>query len=35
MSWGTDRGQSVVIGAVVLFGFLVIAMSTYQATVVP
>lgn len=36
MSWGgDDRGQSVVIGAVILFGFLVIAMSTYQATVVP
>ena len=33
--WGDDRGQSVVIGAVILFGFLVIAMSTYQATVVP
>jgi len=32
---GDDRGQSVVIGAVILFGFLVIAMSTYQATVVP
>jgi len=33
--WGDDRGQSVVIGAVILFGFLVVAMSTYQATVVP
>jgi hypothetical protein len=32
---GDDRGQSVVIGAVILFGFLVIALSTYQATVVP
>jgi len=32
---GDDRGQSVVVGAVILFGFLVVAMSTYQATVVP
>ncbi len=30
-----DRGQSVVIGAVILFGFLVIGLSTYQATVIP
>jgi hypothetical protein len=33
--WGDERSQSVVIGAVLLFGFLVIAMSTYQVTVVP
>lgn len=33
--WGDDRGQSVQIGAVLLFGFLVIALTTYQTTVVP
>ena len=30
-----QRGQSVVIGAVILFGFLIIALSLYQAQVVP
>ncbi|WP_435128031.1 Ig-like domain-containing protein [Halobaculum sp. D14] len=30
-----DRAQSVQIGVVILFGFLVVAMSMYQATVVP
>jgi hypothetical protein len=34
-SEGDDRGQSVVIGVVILFGFLVIGLSTYQVTVVP
>lgn len=29
------RGQSVVIGTVVLFGFLIVAMAVYQAQVVP
>ncbi|KPN30538.1 hypothetical protein SY89_01273 [Halolamina pelagica] len=33
--WGDDRGQSVQVGAVLLFGFLVIALTTYQTTVVP
>lgn len=30
-----QRGQSVVIGTVILFGFLIIALSLYQAQVVP
>ncbi|WP_058366507.1 Ig-like domain-containing protein [Haloparvum sedimenti] len=30
-----DRGQSVQVGAVILFGFLIIGLSLYQATVVP
>lgn len=30
-----DRGQPVQVGAILLFGFLVIAFSTYQAVVVP
>lgn len=33
--WGDERGQSVQIGAVLLFGFLVVSMATYQASVVP
>ena len=32
---GDDRAVTVQIGAVILFGFLVVALSTYQATVVP
>jgi hypothetical protein len=32
---GDDRGAAVQIGAVLLLGFLVIALSMYQATVVP
>ncbi|MDS0299409.1 hypothetical protein NDI76_11715 [Halogeometricum sp. S1BR25-6] len=32
---GDDRGVTVQIGAVLLFGFLVVSMSLYQATVVP
>jgi hypothetical protein len=36
MGFGGDRrGQSVQIGAVLLFGVLVLALTTYQATVVP
>ncbi|QZX99742.1 Ig-like domain-containing protein [Halobaculum rubrum] len=30
-----DRAVTVQIGAVILFGFLIVALSTYQATVVP
>ncbi|ESP87771.1 PA14 domain-containing protein [Candidatus Halobonum tyrrellensis] len=33
--WGDERGQSTQIGAVLLFGFLVVSMATYQSTVVP
>jgi hypothetical protein len=32
---GEDRGQAVQVGAVLLFGFLIVSLSTYQATVVP
>lgn len=32
---GTERGQAVQIGAVLLFGFLVVALSGYQAVTVP
>jgi hypothetical protein len=32
---GDDRGVSVQVGAIVLLGFLVVALSLYQATVVP
>ncbi|MFB6121148.1 MAG: PKD domain-containing protein [Halobacteriaceae archaeon] len=32
---GDDRAQSVQVGAVILFGFLVVAMAGYQAQVVP
>jgi hypothetical protein len=35
MPLSDNRGVSEVIGAVILFGFLVIALSTYQAVVVP
>ncbi|MFB6292759.1 MAG: hypothetical protein ABEH60_00670 [Halonotius sp.] len=36
MAWGDDsRGQSMQLGAVLLFGFLVVALTTAQATVVP
>jgi len=36
MSFSHDRrGQSVVIGAVVLFGFLIVALAVYQAFAVP
>jgi hypothetical protein len=31
----SERGQSVQVGVILLFGFLVIALSLYQATVVP
>lgn len=30
-----DRGQPVQVGAILLFGFLIVAFSTYQAVVVP
>ncbi|MBP1985757.1 hypothetical protein [Halolamina salifodinae] len=33
--WGDDRGQSIQVGAILLFAFLIIAMATYQAQVVP
>jgi len=33
--WGDDRGQSIQVGAILLFGILIIAMATYQTTVVP
>lgn len=33
--WGDDRGQSVQVGAILLFGILIIALATVQATVVP
>ena len=33
--WGDDRGQSVQVGAILLFAILIIAMATYQAQVVP
>jgi|AntDeeMinimDraft_5_1070356.scaffolds.fasta_scaffold02719_1 hypothetical protein len=33
--WGDDRGAAIQIGAVILFAFVVIAMASYQATVVP
>lgn len=32
---GDERGQAMQVGAVILFGFLVVAMSAYQASVVP
>mgnify|MGYP000692785541 CR=1 FL=1 len=32
---GDDRGQSVQVGVVVLFGFIIVAMAGYQAQVVP
>jgi hypothetical protein len=32
---GDDRGQSVQVGAILLFAILIIAMATYQAQVVP
>ena len=35
MRAGDDRGQSIQIGAVLLFGALIIALSGYQAFVVP
>lgn len=36
MSFSHDRrGQSVVVGTVILFGFLILAMATYQAQFVP
>lgn len=36
MSFRTDsRGQSMQIGAILLFGMLVVSMSAYQATIVP
>lgn len=33
--WGDDRGQSVQIGAILLFGILIIGLATMQATVIP
>ncbi|WP_338729424.1 hypothetical protein [Haladaptatus sp. DJG-WS-42] len=33
--WGDNRGQAIQIGAVLLFATLIIALSLYQATVVP
>lgn len=33
--WGDDRAQAIQIGAVLLFGILIISFSTYQAFVVP
>jgi hypothetical protein len=33
--WGDERSQSVQVGAIILFGFLVIGISSYQVTVVP
>ncbi|MFW5939726.1 MAG: hypothetical protein ACOCQU_04700 [Halolamina sp.] len=33
--WGDDRAQSVQVGAILLFGILIIALATVQATVVP
>ncbi|MFB6082573.1 MAG: hypothetical protein ABEJ67_07115 [Halanaeroarchaeum sp.] len=33
--WDDDRGQSVQIGAVLLFAVLIISLATYQSTVVP
>ena len=33
--WGDERGQSTQVGAVLLFGFLVVSMATYQSAVVP
>ena len=35
MYWGDDRGQSIQIGAVLLFGALIVALAGYQAFVVP
>jgi hypothetical protein len=35
MHWGDDRGQSIQIGAVLLFGALIVALAGYQAFVVP
>jgi hypothetical protein len=36
MDLGTDsRGQSVQVGAVILFGIAIVLLSTYQATIVP
>jgi hypothetical protein len=32
---GEDRAQSVQLGAVILFGFIIIGITTYQTTVVP
>ncbi|QLG26357.1 Ig-like domain-containing protein [Halorarum halophilum] len=32
---GEDRAQSVQVGVIVLFGFLIVALSMYQATIVP
>lgn len=33
--WGDDRGQSVQVGAILLFGILIILLATFQATVIP
>lgn len=33
--WGDERAQSIQVGAIILFGFLVLAFSGYQAGVVP
>jgi hypothetical protein len=35
MDWGDDRAQALQVGAVLLLGILVIALSIYQVTVVP
>ncbi|MFC6733256.1 hypothetical protein ACFQH3_03725 [Haladaptatus sp. GCM10025707] len=33
--WGDSRGQAIQIGAILLFATLIIALSLYQANVVP
>lgn len=33
--WGDDRGQSIQVGAILLFGILIILLATFQATVIP
>lgn len=32
---GDDRGQALQVGAILLFGFLILSLSLYQATIVP
>jgi hypothetical protein len=33
--WGDDRGQSVQVGAILLFGILIVLLATIQTTVIP
>ncbi|QKY21417.1 hypothetical protein B4589_013930 [Halolamina sp. CBA1230] len=33
--WDDDRAQSMQVGAIILFGFLIVGMATFQTTVVP